>query len=56
VALAAVAGLLAAVLIAAALYDPTLPHWTLLFGVASAGQGVGATPAAVRPSRRRPAR
>jgi hypothetical protein len=56
VALAAVAGLLAAVLIAAALYDPTLPRWTLVFGLASAGQGVGATPAAVRPSRRRPAR
>ena len=56
VALAAVAGLLAAALIAAALYDPTLPGWTLVFGLASAGQGVGATLSAVRPSRRRPAR
>jgi hypothetical protein len=51
VALAAVAGLLAAVLIAAALWDPTLPGWTLVFGVASAGQGVGATLAAVRLAR-----
>jgi hypothetical protein len=51
VALATVAGLLAAVLIAAALWDPTLPGWTLVFGVASAGQGVGATLAAVRLAR-----
>lgn len=51
VALATVAGLLAAVLIAAALWDPTLPRWTLVFGVASAGQGVGATLAAVRLAR-----
>jgi hypothetical protein len=51
VALAAVAGLLAAVLLVAALYDPTLPRWTLVFGVASAGQGVGTALAAVRLAR-----
>jgi hypothetical protein len=51
VALAAVAALLAMVLIVAALYDPTLPHWTLVFGLASAGEGMGATVAAVRPAR-----
>jgi hypothetical protein len=51
VALVAVAAVLAAVLIVAALYDPTLPGWTLVFGVASAGQGVGTALAAARPSR-----
>jgi hypothetical protein len=51
VALAAVAAVLAAVLVVAVLYDPTLPGWTLVFGVAFAGQGMGATVAAVRPAR-----
>jgi hypothetical protein len=51
VALAAVAALLAMVLIVAALYDPTLPHWTLVFGVAFARQDVGTALAAVRPAR-----
>ncbi|HEY2704513.1 MAG TPA: hypothetical protein VGL20_12560 [Candidatus Dormibacteraeota bacterium] len=52
VALAGASGLLAAVLIAAALSDPTLPRWTLLFGLASAGQGVGVALTAARPLRR----
>jgi hypothetical protein len=39
--LAAVAGLCAVVLLAASTMDPVLPGWTLLFGIAAAGQGLG---------------
>jgi hypothetical protein len=39
--LAAVAGLFAAVLLAASTMDPAVPRWTLLFGIAAAGQGLG---------------
>lgn len=40
-ALAATATLFAAVLIAVPLVDPALPRWSMLFGLASAGQALG---------------
>ncbi|HEX3605272.1 MAG TPA: hypothetical protein VH134_05075 [Candidatus Dormibacteraeota bacterium] len=53
--MAGLAVVFAAVLIPAAVLDPDLPRWTLLFGLASLGQGLGICLLAVRPARRRTA-